>query len=468
MKNLYLPCTEKNLLDTFKKDTVGRNHFLRHFIEALNHLDECTIIALDSQWGSGKTFFVKQVKYILDATNPFLKATDLPRPQILEDFERFWKADELRWIRQRARVVRDTDLEQEQVDISHFCIYYDAWKHDTEGDPLLSLVYDIYAHMKMDYSFSEIKTPKETFKDFMSVSFPFFNQGGISLSPLPLLCDWVVRDKPFEEIQAAINMEQKIHDFLDTILPEKGNRLVIFIDELDRCNPTFAVRLLEKIKHYFNHEDITFVLSIDANELEATIKHYYGSEFNAHLYLDKFLDYRFSLPKVKTSNYLSLVDEKIGRLPVVRFLVDEYCFQMRQITRYVQLLKVALPSRYYENEFDMDKTTSFIYRVIVPFLIALKIYDQASYNRFVNGNDYSPLKIFDTEKGNLFIHGCLYTGTEVAVSIDKSLQKFYSALFQGSHQGASGVVGELTILGTHRENVDEIISFVSDFSEYVD
>ena len=49
---------------------------------------------------------------------------------------------------------------------------------------------------------------------------------------------------------------------------ERGNRLIIFIDELDRCKPTFAVHLLEQIKHYIFDDRITFVFSINLEQLQ--------------------------------------------------------------------------------------------------------------------------------------------------------------------------------------------------------
>lgn len=65
--------------------------------------------------------------------------------------------------------------------------------------------------------------------------------------------------------------------------------MIIFIDELDRCKPSFAVHLLEQIKHYLYDERIIFVLSVNQEELQYTIKHFYGNEFDASRYLDRFL-----------------------------------------------------------------------------------------------------------------------------------------------------------------------------------
>ena len=46
-------------------------------------------------------------------------------------------------------------------------------------------------------------------------------------------------------------MDVQVNSFLDYICEGQYEKLVIFIDELDRCKPSFAVELLEIIKHYF-------------------------------------------------------------------------------------------------------------------------------------------------------------------------------------------------------------------------
>ena len=67
------------------------------------------------------------------------------------------------------------------------------------------------------------------------------------------------------------------------------SNLVIFVDELDRCRPTFAVQLLERIKHLFDIPKIVFVLSLDKKQMEASIKAVYGAEIDAAEYSTPFL-----------------------------------------------------------------------------------------------------------------------------------------------------------------------------------
>lgn len=75
---------------------------------------------------------------------------------------------------------------------------------------------------------------------------------------------------------------------MDQIPIERADKVVIFIDELDRCKPTYAVKLLERIKHYFNNDKIIFVFSTNLEELQSSVKCVYGESFNAYRYLDRF------------------------------------------------------------------------------------------------------------------------------------------------------------------------------------
>ena len=72
--------------------------------------------------------------------------------------------------------------------------------------------------------------------------------------------------------------------------------LVILIDELDRCRPSYAVNLLEVAKHFFEVDRVFFVLAVNRSELEHSIQALYGAEFDAAGYLRRFIDMDFRLP----------------------------------------------------------------------------------------------------------------------------------------------------------------------------
>ena len=73
--------------------------------------------------------------------------------------------------------------------------------------------------------------------------------------------------------------------------------LMIVIDELDRCRPSYAVELLEMAKHLFSVDRIVFVLSINRDQLAHSVKVLYGSDFDAQEYLRRYFDLDFRLPE---------------------------------------------------------------------------------------------------------------------------------------------------------------------------
>ena len=75
-----------------------------------------------------------------------------------------------------------------------------------------------------------------------------------------------------------------------------GHQLVVIIDELDRCRPSYAVELLEIAKHWFMVDHIVFVQAINRAQLAHSVRVLYGSEFDAEGYLGRFFDLDFILP----------------------------------------------------------------------------------------------------------------------------------------------------------------------------
>ncbi|SFH43413.1 KAP family P-loop domain-containing protein [Nitrosospira sp. Nsp14] len=101
---------------------------------------------------------------------------------------------------------------------------------------------------------------------------------------------------------------------LPSYLNSKGKPLVVIIDELDRCKPTYAIEVIEKIKHLFSVKNVVFVLVMNKKQLEASIRSIYGSDIKADVYLQKFINIETAIPKL--SNKLASSD------------VSKYCSQL--------------------------------------------------------------------------------------------------------------------------------------------
>lgn len=79
--------------------------------------------------------------------------------------------------------------------------------------------------------------------------------------------------------------------------------MFIFIDELDRCRPTYAIELLENVKHLFGVDGVYFVVAINKQQLVHSIRAVYGGAFDASGYLTRFFDQQYELPRPDNSKY---------------------------------------------------------------------------------------------------------------------------------------------------------------------
>lgn len=124
--------------------------------------------------------------------------------------------------------------------------------------------------------------------------------------------------------------------------------LFVFVDELDRCRPTYSIKLLEEVKHLFGVENVCFVISTNGTQLAETIKGQYGDGFDAHIYLKRFFDRSFTLP---TPDFLQFSEALLSRDPVSELLNIHSGLPERTIEPEQGLARVlALTSR----AFDLD------------------------------------------------------------------------------------------------------------------
>lgn len=100
-------------------------------------------------------------------------------------------------------------------------------------------------------------------------------------------------DEYKSEKQGVKHFKEKLREFS----AKEKKPIVIFIDELDRCRPTFAVLMIERIKHFFDVPHLIFVLLLNQKQLEASIRGVYGEKVDAHIYLRKFIQFTLTLPK---------------------------------------------------------------------------------------------------------------------------------------------------------------------------
>ncbi|WP_172438158.1 P-loop NTPase fold protein [Vibrio sp. PID17_43] len=191
---------------------------------------------------------------------------------------------------------------------SHHLIYVDAFQADHADEPLLTILAEILKVLpegEQRESFVQkvlptvryglktlakagvahvLKQDTKTVLDGFDKEIQKVADKAIDSSVESLLKDHIKANESLEALQKM----------MADITEEKP--IVVFIDELDRCRPDFAVNILEVIKHTFPVSGVQFVLVTNTSQLKASINHRYGDSVDAQQYLDKFLKFTFTLP----------------------------------------------------------------------------------------------------------------------------------------------------------------------------
>jgi len=240
--------------DEFNRKTIAEN-----MIKLLQSEADVSPMMLDGSWGTGKTEFC------------------------LKTIELFGKKK------------------------SHQLIYIDAFKADHADEPLLTLLAEVLKLIPEGDSqktFIKKIVPAARYgvktllkagvghvlrQDFSDAANDFDKEiqkaadKAIDSSVESMLKDHAKAEKNLESLQVALKE-------LADVKP-----IIIFIDELDRCRPDFAVSMLELIKHVFDVDGVQFVLVTNSQQLKASINHCYGVSVKAQRYLDKFLKFSFQI-----------------------------------------------------------------------------------------------------------------------------------------------------------------------------
>lgn len=463
MKSLELKPNKEILLETLESDTIGRNIELTRFIRLLHDIEGNFSIAIDNDWGTGKTFFVKQAKMILDAYN-----------EHSYDYEQY-NSERIRNIVEKYIEYKKA-VENKNISL-YLAVYYNAWENDNQKSPLLSLIYEIIKVAKIDTNETDISINKEKIiKDGLSAIVKHFS--GIDIKEL-LDCVKAKDKDIFKEIKEQKSIKEQVDNILNNLLLEHGERLVIFIDELDRCRPTFAVELLEQIKHYFDNDKITFVFSTNIKQLQYTIKKYYGEAFEAKRYLDKFFDLIIILNDFnleKYFNFMKFNEDDIDDIYeiICKKIIKMYNLNLRDILKFYQITRIAIENkRYIYNNFK-DKnnmTNKFLMYYFLPIIIALKIKDYNQYENFIAGKNYKCINNLLMDKDiieYLKVLLCLGKNFKLESSVvRKNLILIYKAIFVEQYIDKSSIkIGELEFTKETRKILFEAEGLLSRFARY--
>ena len=348
--------------DPFANDVLDRKEHISVLTSVIKAVDGPLVLGIDGPWGSGKTTFL-----------------------------RMW-----------AQHLRDEKFP---------VVSFNAWETDFSGDPFLALSDEISQELqryrggsfdaKID---SVLNLTKEVALKAAPAAIRILTAGVLDLSPVfEKELGQIAASYAQERMSAYQGAQQTLRDFKNTLqdaalsLSESkgGLPLVVIIDELDRCRPSYAVDLLEIAKHLFSVNQVVFVLAINRDQLVHSIRSLYGNEFDGAGYLRRFFDIELSLPEPSRERFIEQA------LVVIQF--DDYFDrtsdqQARDAYRQIKLLFSAFFS---SSDLSLRTTNQAIHHlglvlatlrpdrrflgISAAVALILRTMDPNTYREFMNG-----------------------------------------------------------------------------------
>lgn len=436
---------EDEIFELMEKDDINRNAYLIKLLNILNNNGINRIFSLNGRWGTGKTIFIR--KFILLANYCSIYVEGKKRECIYDTFK-----DNSLLISKLNSLTSKPEFEEFKSISSKSLInavYFNAWEHDDEDDPIISIIYSLIRQ------FNLIENTKYEDSSIIDKTIDLANI--ISLGKINISKN-IKKEDLLERVKIKDTIKGLAQDILDSIIKENCEKLILFIDELDRCNPLYAIKLLERIKHYFNNDRLVIVVTTNLDELSSTVSSVYGEHFSSYKYLDKFFDMKLELPAVDKDKFITTFDLDINKDKnayfsiIVKDIIEYNNLEMRETSRYLSLI------RHFEKKVFNGDTTGF-YRqytlndfLLIPYIIGLYVADINKYNKFIGGNGKSDLLLF-SKNNDIVIDLCktMFYPNKSKSSLEltneiilEDLGKFYDYIY-GKNAIKTSEYGNLTI-----------------------
>ena len=252
-----------------KKDVLNREEFVNtitKFVHTLSDLKRGCSFAIDGKWGNGKTFLL----------------------EMLED----------RLREQQSETTADNQ---------YFLFHYNCWQYDYYEEPAVAMVSSLLGAVKEEEKVfgGTIDGPVQASwviaKEEVKKMAGKFVENRIGFNLIDTI-DAVKKketkleeeEKSFDKLFAFKETLDYTRESLKKIAEQKT--LIFVVDELDRCIPSYAIKVLERLHHLFSDLDnVIVIIAVDGVQLEHSVKEIYGEKICVKEYLKKFINFTFQL-----------------------------------------------------------------------------------------------------------------------------------------------------------------------------
>lgn len=353
MKNLDLKLNEDNIKYVLQNDFIKRNKYIASFFNLINGIEDNKIIALDGEWGSGKTWFVKSIEYLINSD-----------------------------VNNELNIVNNEIMDN--VKDNYMTFYYNAWENDDAESAMLSLIYKLIN----DSCLQKEENKVGAIPRLLNTIIKFVTNGTIDIKQDVFGEQW--NNKQITDcIETSEEIKKTFKELINNLLVEKKNKILIIIDEIDRCKPIFAINLLENIKHFYDDDRIIFLVATNNKELASSVCKVYGEKYDGDLYLDRIFDINLELPNNYIKDYISAIDEGSSssnfHFKVCRELAKENKLTMREYNRYLKSME-TIKNNLIEGYSYLSLFSNYI---IIPLAMILRIKNKNKYYDFIQGKEFS-------------------------------------------------------------------------------
>lgn len=255
-----------------KLDILNREEFVDKLVNLTENISAnrtSTSFAIDGPWGCGKTF-------------------------VLDMYEK-----------------RLAEIQSEETSMDkYFVIRYNCWKYDYYEEPLIAIVaamIDIVNHKAM--LLNDEKKKARILGVLKAVGTTLLSMANDGIKEKFGIDVKTAYDAIQNDIEAESEKIEQSHEYdiyfsfnqvlnrLQELIADlsNGQTVIFIVDELDRCLPEYAIKVLERLHHLTeNSNNVITLLSMDKTQLQMSIKHIFGFD-ETEKYLEKFIQFEIKL-----------------------------------------------------------------------------------------------------------------------------------------------------------------------------
>lgn len=270
-------------------------------------------------------------------------------------------------------------IQQKLEDIQNVAtVWFNAWRYEQDDHPLVpmlaTIINELQSERQKDF-LAGLKNDGDNILDTLrSIAYSFSTKAKVKI-PGTVEAEVGFSSKDaidrFDRLHADQLIEKSLYyqafDRLQNIPRKKNELIVVIIDDLDRCFPEKAVKLLESIKLVLSQRGFIFIIGVAQSVIEGYLQHRYGMEYgirNYNQYLDKIVQLPFQIPphteRIKSfcNSLLSRIGESFSSqikeiVPIMGYATKS---NPRSIIRFVNTLLIdqAIFSSLYERDTSND------------------------------------------------------------------------------------------------------------------